>query len=296
MEKNIYKYNMQVVGVDVPSKPMKIEFSQEIEKVFDFLMSLPKENRRIELFKLEKVIYLEEYMKKENKDNMNIYYLKFVSLKYNQTREVLNKNTLESKGRLKEIDDGDKEYNHIVIIENNQRIKVAFEYNYYGLQSLGTVVSYINDMATRYFQEIGIDKYYYLEAHNEVNKEFLSELNKMTKINIATIVVDSKRLGNTDFGNLSGREEVKDEISITLRKARKSNIPKDIIEEYYNKKQSNNDIKRIYVMGRNEINKVKLDTEEMKQKVKLSISTNTFGEINSEDMFEGLKKYLMEEK
>ena len=69
-----------------------------------------------------------------------------VSLKYNQAREVLNKNTLESKGWLKTRDDGDKEYNHIVVVEKENVIKAAFENNYYGLQSLGTVISYINDM------------------------------------------------------------------------------------------------------------------------------------------------------
>ena len=294
MERNIYKYNIEVIGIDIPSKPVKINFSNEIEEVLSFLISLPKETRKLDLLKQEKVIYLEEYDKKEIKD-MKIYYLKFVSLKYNQTREVLNKDTLKSKGRLKDINDGDKEYNHVVIIYTKEKIKAAFEYNYFGLQSLGTVISYLNDMIAKYFQNKDEDKYYFLESHYEVNREFLKELNKMTKINIATIVVDSERLGNTDFGKLSGRNEIKNEIEITLRKARKSNIPKEIIEDYYNKKNNDDGIKRIYVEGKNETNKVKLDTEEMKQKIKLSISTNVYGEINSYDMFEGLKKYLMEE-
>lgn len=295
MDRNIYKYNIGVVGIDVPNKPERIEFNIEFKNVLDYLMNLPKEERRKEFLKNEKVVYLEECQKLEEENNINIYYLKFVSLKYNQTREVLNKDTLESKGRLKDINDGDKEYNHVVIIECDRKIKAAFEYNYYGLQSLGMIISYLNDMCSIYFNNLGIDKYYFLEAHNEVNREFIEELNRMTKINAATIVVDSDRLGNTDFGNLSGREEVKNEIEVTLKKARKSNIPKDIIQNYYNNKMIDNGIKRIYVSGRNSISKVKLDTEEMKQKEKISVPENAFGEIDSNIMFEELKKYLMEE-
>lgn len=294
MERNVYKYNIEVNVIDIPSRPIRIEVNDEIENVLDFLSALPREERRVDLSTQEKVIYLEEYVKTEI-NNMTIYFLKFVSLKYNQTREVLNKDTLESKGRLKDVNDGDKEYNHIAIGVKNGRIKAAFEYNYYGIQGLGTIISYINDMATKYFKEIGIDKYYYLEAHNEVNREFLEELNKMRQINAATIVVASERFGNTEFGELSGREEIKDEIEITFKRAKRRYIPKVIIEEYYNKKQNGDAIKRIYVSGRNETNKIKLDTEEMKQKVKLSVSANIFGEIDSDNMFEQLKNYLMEE-
>lgn len=294
MERNVYKYNIEVNVIDIPSRPIQIEVKDEIENVLDFLTSIPIEERRVELCNQEKVIYLEEYVKKEI-NNMTIYFLKFVSLKYNQTREVLNKDTLESKGRLKDVNDGDKEYNHIAIGVKNGRIKAAFEYNYYGIQGLGTIISYINDMVTKYFEEIGIDKYYYLEAHNEVHREFLEELNKMRKINAATIVVTSERFGNTEFGDLSGREEIKDEIEITFKRAKRRYIPKAIIEEYYNKKKNDDAIKRIYVSGRNETNKIKLDTEEMKQKVKLSVSANIFGEIDSDNMFEQLENYLMEE-
>ncbi len=295
MDRNIYKYNVKIIGIDIPNKPTKIEFNIEFENFLDYLMDLPKEERRKEFLKSEKVVYLEEYQKLEEQNNRNIYYLKFVSLKYNQTREVLNKDTLESKGRLKDINDGDKEYNHVVIVKHNSKIKAAFEYNYYGLQNLGTVISYLNDMCSMYFSNLGIDKYYYLEAHNEVNREFLDELNRMIKINTATIVIESDRLGSTDFGNLSGREEIRNEVEVTLKKARKSNIPKDIIEHYYNSKVNDNGIKRIYVSGRNETNKVKLDTEEMKQKEKITLSENPFGEVNSNEMFEKLKEYLMEE-
>ena len=294
MERNVYKYNIEVNVIDIPSRPIQIEVKDEIENVLDFLTSIPIEERRVELCNQEKVIYLEEYVKKEI-NNMTIYFLKFVSLKYNQTREVLNKDTLESKGRLKDVNDGDKEYNHIAIGVKNGRIKAAFEYNYDGIQGLGTIISYINDMVTKYFEEIGIDKYYYLEAHNEVHREFLEELNKMRKINAATIVVTSERFGNTEFGDLSGREEIKDEIEITFKRAKRRYIPKAIIEEYYNKKKNDDAIKRIYVSGRNETNKIKLDTEEMKQKVKLSVSANIFGEIDSDNMFEQLENYLMEE-
>ena len=163
------------------------------------------------------------------------------------------------------------------------------------MQTLSSIISYLNDMCFNYFKNKGLDRYYYLEAHNEVSKEFIEELNKMKSINSTTLVIESERLGNTDFGNLSGRNEIKEEVEITFKKAKKSTIPKDIIEQYYEKKNNNEGVKRIYVLGRNSTNKVKLDTKEMKQKETISVKTNSFGEVDSDEMYEGLKKYLMEE-
>lgn len=295
MDRNIYKYNVEINRIDLPTAPSKIDFDVELKMLLNYITSLPKEERRKELLKSEKVMYLEEYKIFNEKNNVSVFYLKFASLKYNQTREVLNKDTLESKGRLKEINDGDKEYNHIVIIKHDKIVKAAFEYNYYGMQTLSSIISYLNDMCFNYFKNKGLDRYYYLEAHNEVSKEFIEELNKMKSINSTTLVIESERLGNTDFGNLSGRNEIKEEVEITFKKAKKSTIPKDIIEQYYEKKNNNEGVKRIYVLGRNSTNKVKLDTKEMKQKETISVKTNSFGEVDSDEMYEGLKKYLMEE-
>ena len=292
MERNVYKFNFEINGVNIPSKPTIIDFNFEFGRVMNYIMLLPKEGRRIDLSKSKKVIYLENF-KYEQIENKNVYYMKFVSLKYNQTREVLNKETLESKGRLKDLDDGDKECNHLVIVECNNIVKAAFEYNYYGINSFGNIIRYLNDMCELFFKSIDTDKYFILTAYNEVNSDFLQELRKMKKINFATIVIEANRLGNTDFGNIAGRDEIKDEIELTFRKEKKHNISADIIENYYNEK--NNGIKRIYVSGRNSNNTVKLDTEAMKEKVRISVSANTFGEINSADMFESLKNYLLGE-
>ena len=206
MEKNIYKYDIEITKVEIPSKPAQIIINEELKNVLDFIMLLPSENRIKDLKKREKVIYLESYQHKIDDTGNNIYCLKMVSLKYNQAREVLNKDTLKSKGWLKSRDDGDKEYNHIVIVEKNNVIKAAFENNYYGLQSLGTVITYINDMTDEYFKSKEIDKYYFLTAHNEVSKDFLEELQRMRIINSATIVIERERLGSTDFSKLDNME------------------------------------------------------------------------------------------
>ena len=295
MERNIYKYDIEITKVEIPSKPAQIIINEELKNVLDFIMLLPSENRIKDLKKREKVIYLESYQHKIDDKGNNIYCLKMVSLKYNQAREVLNKDTLKSKGWLKSRDDGDKEYNHIVIVEKNNVIKAAFENNYYGLQSLGTVITYINDMTDEYFKRKEIDTYYFLTAHNEVSKDFLEELQKMKIINSATIVIERERLGNTDFSKLANREELRDEVELTFKKTRKKNIPQDIIKEYYNKKDDNG-IKRIYLNGRSNTNKVKLDTQEMKENVKINVKENTLGEVDSEDMFTQLYDYIMEER
>lgn len=295
MEKNIYKYDIEITEVEIPSKPAQIIINEELKNILDFIMLLPSENRIKDLKKREKVIYLESYQHKTDDKGNNIYCLKMVSLKYNQAREVLNKDTLRSKGWLKSRDDGDKEYNHIVIVEKNNVIKAAFENNYYGLQSLGTVITYINDMTDEYFKSKRIDTYYFLTAHNEVSKDFLQELQRMRIINSATIVIERERLGSTDFSKLANREELRDEVELTFKRTRKKYIPQDIIKEYYSKKDDNG-IKRIYLNGRSNTNKVKLDTQEMKENVKINVKENILGEVDSEDMFTQLYNYIMEDR
>ncbi len=51
MERTVYKYNIQVCGIDVPTKPDRIEFSKEFEDLLNYLISLPKEDRRKEITK-----------------------------------------------------------------------------------------------------------------------------------------------------------------------------------------------------------------------------------------------------
>ena len=63
MERNVYKYNIEVNVIDILSRPIRIEVNDEIENVLDFLSALPREERRVDLSTQEKVIYLEEYVK-----------------------------------------------------------------------------------------------------------------------------------------------------------------------------------------------------------------------------------------
>lgn len=73
MERNVYKYNIEVNEINIPSRPIRIEVNDEIENVLEFLSALPREERRVDLSTQEKVIYLEEYVKTEI-NNMTIYF------------------------------------------------------------------------------------------------------------------------------------------------------------------------------------------------------------------------------
>ena len=35
MEKNIYKYSMEIIGIDIPDKPLKICFKEEFENLWN---------------------------------------------------------------------------------------------------------------------------------------------------------------------------------------------------------------------------------------------------------------------
>ena len=80
MDRNIYKYNVEINRIDLPTAPSKIDFDVELKMLLNYITSLPKEERRKELLKSEKVMYLEEYKIFNEKNNVSVFYLKFASL------------------------------------------------------------------------------------------------------------------------------------------------------------------------------------------------------------------------
>ena len=291
-------YDIDMAVANSSETPQDININTELKKMLDFIINLNIMERTIDFKDVEKVIYLESYSEEEILNN-KLYYLKFVSLKYNQVREVINSKTGESKGRLKEIYDGDKEINHVVFLWNKRKMLSAFEYNNYGLFSLNKIILYINLFIEKYFESKKMFQYLLsFQESNVVSKDFIEELNNVKTITMANIFISKKMLDATPFRKVSGRDEIKDEIKIVFKRdKRNTEIPKETIKEFYSlMNEDNKYITKIQLKGYMESNNshIKLDTEEIKDRVEIDVLTNTYSEIDSEDIFKKMRKYLME--
>ena len=290
MDRTIYKHNIDFSVIKTNNIPNIIYSSEELKKLFEFINNLSKGKKKYEISKSYKVLYLDKYMY-EKEDDINYYYLKFVSLKYNHAREVENKDSLESKGVLKDKNDGDREYNHIIIREKNGKINAAFEYNYFGIISFSQIIIYLNDMISKYFDAIKKPQLFHLESSFEVNPDFIKELYKINKINAITLVVSKERIGTTIFGKSANRDEVLEDVEVKLKLNKKKPIPLKSIEEFYQERKEGK-IKSIKIMGRNSNGKIRLDSEELKEKRIITVHEDELGQPKSSEVFHYMLKYI----
>lgn len=293
-KKIIYKYDIGIDLINVPNKPKEIKIAEEFKKILDYINGLELKKRKIDFSSEQKVLYLEKF-EESDIEGKKLYYAKFASAKYNQVREVIDKNTLKSRGRLKKINDGDKEINHVVFFYNNNCLTAAFEYNDFGILNLNKIIEYINNFIFKYFESQKETPYIRgFECHNVVNRNFIEELENLKTITMAKFIVRKTMLNSTDFAEISGRNEIKNEIEIIFKRSRKnSKIPTEDIKNCYNQMNLNM-ITKIYIEGMEKNNNhIRFNTEEMKEKIEKQVKINIFGEVISDDIFGKLKEYLV---
>jgi len=293
----IYKYDVGINFIRIGKVPEGITLATELNRILNYITNLEPNEKKMDFVSEERVIYLEEY-KKQIIDEKELYYAKFVSAKYNQVREVINKDTLESRGRLKNQVDGDKEINHVVFYYDKKKLTAAFEYNDFGIVNLNKIIDYLNCFIKSYFKQKGMVQYIArFECHNIVNRDFITELKELKEITTATFIVSKKSFDCTDFAEIAGRDEIKTDIAITFKRSRRNGkIPYEYIKKYYDKMDlEDSEIRKIYIEGMEE-NKshVKFNTDEMKERIEMYVKLNTYGEVESNDIFLKQRKYLME--
>lgn len=296
-KKIIYKYDIEMRINNLPGIPVNLHVGEELIKVLKYVCDLDDINKTYDFTKEEKIILLDSVVEVNINNGWKMYNTKFISAKYNQAREVINKNTLENKGRLKAIEDGDIEVNHVTFYYNENQAIAAFEYNDYGIFNLNKIIEYINNFLGGYFEYNELIPYINgFECHNKVNKNFIEKLERLDTINAATIILSKRYLNSSPFAALAEKDEVKDEIAITFKRSKRNNqLPIEEIKECYDKISSeDNIVKKIYIEGSESANTINFNTEEMKEKVEINVELNTFGEVESEDMFNKQKIYLME--
>lgn len=291
IDRTVVLYHMELTLYKGRNIPSDYDLITELNKVLNYINKLDKNDRKINIKSQNKIVYLETFLK--NPDS-KVYNLQFVSAKYNQVREVIDTETLTSRGTLKRKKDGDKEFTHVsIIFEDNDNAICAFECNYNGI-GMSKIVSYLNDMANKYYEEKNQTKFYRFDKALIPNEEFLITLSKMERISVATFVVDKEDLDASDFRDLANRKDIRDEIEIVVKPVRKgASIMKKTIEDYYNKKKRNHKIKRIFARGEGEKGKIYLDTEQMKTRYTIRVDTDIYGVVKSEDIFSKFENILL---
>lgn len=281
MELNLYK------GRRIPYN--NILLKDELKKVLEYILTVDINLRKYNDKMGNKIYFLDKF-----NENNNLFNLVFKSAKYNHVRNVIDTNTLENKGKLKEKSDGDEEKTHFSILINEDNCAICLlENNYYGI-SMSKIEFYINSKIAEYYNSMKMSKFYKVETSIIPNKNFITALSEMSLISMVSLIIDKNDLDGSDFLNMSNLDDIRDEIQITAKRTKERSINIKTIKNYYNDKEKNKKIKRILVKGKINNSPVQLDTEKMKTKNEIRVETEIdTNEVKSESIFKEFKKILL---
>jgi hypothetical protein len=251
-------------------------------------------NRRIIFEQSEKAIWLDSYydLGEGNFD------LVFKSAKFNQSRPVRNVPTMENLGILMEPEYGAEETNHFCIRyrKDSYRFFVVCEFNYHGITISG-IREYLNAQFEQ-LNEVTETPYFYAVSFDVLpSKDFLEALDDMHKRSVLRLTVDILDIAQGDFQRFSGRNELRQEVEIYIRKdkGRKNNIPADLIKELYENTGKTKKIRKMAVEGTNNSGNLKIDTEsiQMRHSIWVDALAKT-REVVTSDFFEKAGAFIKE--
>lgn len=271
--------------------PNNYSFSSDLKSLLTYIISLNSFDRKIDDSKHSKIYYLNNFYSIENDTLFN---LEFQSAKYDHVREVIDTETMIHRGTLKRREDGDLEKTHMSIYFDEEDTALCLlEDNFWGIQ-IGKISNYLNEMLGKYYESLGSKKFHRIEFAIIPSEEFLVELRKMNKISLAKFTVDTEELHASDFADLSGRADIRKEVELVVKPARGQSMTKRMIEEYYDKKNQNERIKRITIKGETTEGKVVLDTEKMKTRHNIRVETEASTDVViSQSIFDEFKNILL---
>jgi len=263
--------------------------SATLYAMFTSLMQKERIERKHDFASKEKTIWLEEFSDLGN----GAFDIVFMSARYNRSRNVINTETMEEKGMLKQPEDGDEEKTHFCIRLNpgQDRFLTVNEQNFDGV-TVNEIQWYLNQQLEAYQIETAADCLYSVDFEIVLSRDFLTELRKMKKINFLTLTIDKTDPLCNDFLRLAGRDGVRDTVEICLHKKRgKGNdIPFDLIEEYFNDTGALKRIRKISVQGSSVAGSLKIDTDSIQLKHGIEVrAIGTTNEVDSSDFFSQIK-------
>lgn len=251
-------------------------------------------DRKFDLKPKTKIIWLDSFTDLKN----GSFNLVFKSAKYLQSRQVRNTDAMESRGVLKQPEDGDEELTHVCVRfrKDSDRFIVACEFNYYGI---GTedMKKYLNHQFECLQESTGDPYSYSVTFEMMPSADFLTELTKMKKISVLRLIMDIDDIAQGDFQRFAGRDELRPTVEIYLRKKRGkgNNISRKMIEEVYGDTGSTKKIRKISVEGANESGCLKIDSESIQMKHSILVETLLqTNEVSTRDFFAKAADFIRE--
>lgn len=259
------------------------EFISDFKSMMDNIIAKDLLHRKYEFFKDEKVIWLDNFTEQGDGN----FDLVFKSAKYNHIRTVIDTNSMQERGTIKNRGDGDEEKTHLCIrfAPGQDHLICIHESNYYGM-AIGRILLYLNDALKKYKEDTDSSITWTMDKEIMACDNFLEELRKMKQVSVLTVTVERQAMEN-DFLRVAGRNDIRDTIDIGIGKTKRNKyIPKNLVQEYYGDMQNDHRIKRIIAQGSNSAGPFKLDTELIKMKQKIDVETETItNEVISADFF-----------
>lgn len=203
---------------------------------------------------------------------------------------LIHRDTVEERENPKRIEEGECEKSHIVTKVTDNNICLILDVHKGGI-TIRQLVKYLNEFGRNINTvEAPINFGYEIV----VDRNFLAELNNLDRVTCAEVIMDKQILGS-DALNYSNRiNQVKQNITLTVKAERGGNIIDSVTDIYHRLIGGSERIDRIRIVGRNdENNEVKLSTDfiEKQEWIQASINEET-GEISSSEVFFEMESVL----
>lgn len=263
-------------------------FEKDFVKVLEYIEIL--NDKTIDMKDVKKVVYLHEHEYNEGKKTVWIH---MISLKYANVRSVRNVDTLkEQENKKKDIRDGDVEHTYFIVkfLEGEDGL-CLFAKNINGV-TMPRIVSYFDHFIDKYHKEELKDKVAYrLIVENVISSEFLENLKRVKRISAVTLRVNRKQVDISSHKNFAGKGDLKDEVDIILKPSG-NGIFENTVKDFYKMYEKEN-IKSIRINADdNEGEPIRFDTEQMKERMYLTVEETYTGEPKEKSLKVELEKRI----
>lgn len=260
-------------------------------KFMGYLSSL-KDNERIFRDEKNKKAVSIERIEPVTKEGMNFLKITFKSCKYNHFPDYMSSVDGSERPTDKRNDEGDKELTHMMMKVTACEAETIFEERRNGV-TIGGVIKYFNQKLKEYYSKQNIDSELFLWAGFIPPDEFLTSLNKSTRISIADIYLTKSVLGSEALDLLGDTDyDCREELVLTMKSKKKESLRKRALQGLYEKVGASGTIvERLRLYGKDIDNMdITLDTLKKKKVNQINVELRPNGTVDSYSIFAKLEE------
>lgn len=206
----------------------------------------------------------------------------FKNASYNFRPKLIDNITISERDSPKELGEGERQKTHIITKIVDEEILLIAEKSFYGV-NINQIIKYLNHFT--YLLDLDENFTFYYETIAKDN--FIEEIENLERITYADVIVDKQLLGSEALNFSSRINEVKHEITVTIKAKRENNIENIIRDVYAKLNGGESHINKIRIKGRNlENNEVVINTDFIERQEFIMCDYNQeTGEISTPDAF-----------